>query len=263
MARQQLSNSAQSTLYTAYTAGASTITIQTADAGNFPASGNFTLAVNNPPTFLLQATSRIGAVISVNATAVEIAGPLTSATNAAVGSPITLVISALTFENLLSDTSLVGPVANLPNSGQRLGDRYTTTDIDSPFDYVFDGSVWKVIQKTTVATKGDIQTFSTIPATLSVGVDGDYIVADSTQPTGIKWAAPASITPFGTYSYVATSTAGQTVITPGFTSLTANCFVYINGIKQIKSSYVVVTGAGGTVTMNSPLTAGLTIEVTQ
>jgi hypothetical protein len=258
MARQQLTNFAQSSLAAAYTAGAPTITLQLGDGANFPTIGNFTLAVNNPPTFLLQATSRSGDVISVNATGFD----GTTVANALSNTPITLVISALAFIQFLSETSLVGTNANLPSTSiARSGDRYTT--IDSPFDYVFDGSVWKVIQKTTVATKGDLQTFSTIPATLSVGTNTYYLVADSTQPTGLNWAAPASTTPFGTYSYVTVSTAGQKVITPGFTSLTANCFVYINGIKQIQSSYVVVTGAGGTVTMNSPLTSGLTIEVTQ
>jgi hypothetical protein len=38
-------------------------------------------------------------------------------------------------------------------------------------------------------TKGDIQTYSTVPARLAVGADGQVLEADSAQATGMKWAA--------------------------------------------------------------------------
>lgn len=40
-----------------------------------------------------------------------------------------------------------------------------------------------------LTVKGDLFTFSTIPAKLAVGTDGFVLTADSTQPTGLKWAA--------------------------------------------------------------------------
>jgi hypothetical protein len=45
-----------------------------------------------------------------------------------------------------------------------------------------------------VTTKGDIQTFSTTPARLPVGSDGQILEARSTETTGLKWIAPPSAT---------------------------------------------------------------------
>jgi len=41
-------------------------------------------------------------------------------------------------------------------------------------------------------TKGDIAGFSTVSARVPVGTDAQVLVADSTQPLGIKWATPAA-----------------------------------------------------------------------
>ena len=38
-----------------------------------------------------------------------------------------------------------------------------------------------------VTTKGDLQTFSTVPARLGVGTDGYILTADSAEATGLKW----------------------------------------------------------------------------
>jgi hypothetical protein len=43
-----------------------------------------------------------------------------------------------------------------------------------------------------LTAKGDLFTFSTTQARLAVGSDGEQIVADSTEATGLKWATPAS-----------------------------------------------------------------------
>jgi hypothetical protein len=40
-----------------------------------------------------------------------------------------------------------------------------------------------------VAAKGDLQGFSSVPARIPVGSDGTTLIADSTQPTGVKWAS--------------------------------------------------------------------------
>jgi hypothetical protein len=41
-----------------------------------------------------------------------------------------------------------------------------------------------------LTTKGDIHTYSTMDTRLGVGADGQVLTSDSTQATGIKWAAP-------------------------------------------------------------------------
>jgi hypothetical protein len=45
-----------------------------------------------------------------------------------------------------------------------------------------------------LTTKGDIYTFSTSDARLAVGTNGQVLTADSTEPTGLKFAAPAAAT---------------------------------------------------------------------
>ena len=42
-----------------------------------------------------------------------------------------------------------------------------------------------------LTTKGDLYTFSTVDARLGVGANDTVLTADSSQATGLKWAAPA------------------------------------------------------------------------
>lgn len=43
-----------------------------------------------------------------------------------------------------------------------------------------------------LTTKGDVYTYSTVDARLGVGSLGQVLTADSTEPTGLKWASPAT-----------------------------------------------------------------------
>jgi hypothetical protein len=45
---------------------------------------------------------------------------------------------------------------------------------------------------TPLTTKGDLFTFTTVDARLGVGTNGQTLVADSAEATGLKWAAPSS-----------------------------------------------------------------------
>ncbi len=47
---------------------------------------------------------------------------------------------------------------------------------------------------TPLTTKGDILSFSTVPARLAVGANGTVLTADSTQATGVKWASTGTAT---------------------------------------------------------------------
>jgi len=42
---------------------------------------------------------------------------------------------------------------------------------------------------TLITTKGDLLTHSTVDTRLPVGADGTYLKADSSEPTGLRWAA--------------------------------------------------------------------------
>lgn len=76
-----------------------------------------------------------------------------------------------------------------------------------------------------LTTKGDLYTYSTANARLGVGVDGQILIADSTQPTGLKWgAAPASgmsaVSIASTNGLAGTSSGGSTPILTLSTTIT-------------------------------------------
>ena len=75
------------------------------------------------------------------------------------------------------------------------------------------------IQPTIVDAKGDLiaATAADTPARLAVGADNTILTADSTQATGIKWAAAASAIPANGSATVATS---QTTTSSSYTDLT-------------------------------------------
>ena len=73
---------------------------------------------------------------------------------------------------------------------------------------------------TTLTTKGDIQTFDTANQRLAVGNDGEFLVADSNETTGLKWSDQLQgvlnpVTDFDDFTLVATNgiTLGNASIT--------------------------------------------------
>ena len=62
---------------------------------------------------------------------------------------------------------------------------FTATGASIFYDYIQTGAA------SPLTTKGDLYTFSTSDARLAVGTNTHVLTADSTQPTGIKWAAAA------------------------------------------------------------------------
>jgi len=63
-----------------------------------------------------------------------------------------------------------------------MADKYKFNVFTGKFDIVSEFS-------SPLTTKGDIYAFSTVDARFPVGTNGHTIIADSTQPLGIKWAA--------------------------------------------------------------------------
>lgn len=61
-----------------------------------------------------------------------------------------------------------------------------------------------------LTTKGDVYTYSTADDRLPVGGDGEVLTADSGEPTGLKWTAPAGSVTIGSYaSLPAAGSAGR------------------------------------------------------
>ena len=77
-------------------------------------------------------------------------------------------------------TSSTRPTA--PYEGQHI---YET---DTDFEFVWNGSAWVRIYTASTTTKGDLQTFSTVPTRLAVGTDGYALRANSSAATGLEWA---------------------------------------------------------------------------
>jgi hypothetical protein len=64
----------------------------------------------------------------------------------------------------------------------------------------------------TVSTKGDLQGFSTLAASLPVGANGQVVTADSTQALGVKWSTPSSGgTPFQAFEFVQPNQVNSTI----------------------------------------------------
>jgi hypothetical protein len=87
----------------------------------------------------------------------------------------------------------------------------------------------------TTYAKGDlvVGTASNVLATLTVGTDGQFLSADSTQPNGVKWHTPAVYV-----SSVASTTAALTVTNPTTTPSLAirTATTAVNGIVQLSDS---------------------------
>jgi hypothetical protein len=62
----------------------------------------------------------------------------------------------------------------------------------------------------TVAAKGDIQTYSSVPANLAVGADGLVVVAEAAQTTGLKYGLPA-VNGKGVFTWGTASRTSSTV----------------------------------------------------
>ena len=80
--------------------------------------------------------------------------------------------------------------------------------------------------QTPLTTKGDLFTFSTLDARLGVGANGTTLVADSSEATGLKWAAAG-----GAY----------TLINSGGTALTGSSITISSIPGTFKDLYLVVS----------------------
>lgn len=95
-----------------------------------------------------------------------------------------------------------------------------------------------------LTTKGDLLTFSTVPARQGVGADGTFLQADSSQTNGLKWAATAPSFVVTSQSSNYSAVAADFVLCTGTFDVTLPTAVGIAG-QSIK----VKTVAAGKVTI--------------
>ncbi len=113
MSTQQITNLAQGELASGYTAGNTTITLGSGEGALFPTSGDFTVAMNDPPDFFLKCTSRTGDVLTVTSTGQE----GTTAINESSGCKVTLVVTNQVIRSLFQDYHVTDAIANRPAAG--------------------------------------------------------------------------------------------------------------------------------------------------
>jgi hypothetical protein len=175
--------------------------------------------------------------------------------------------------NLIVDLDAAGAITLNSNSlkvncGAATGLQITTNALGIKLDgttlalsasgiKISDGGVGST-QLGILTTKGDLIGFSTVHARLAVGTDGQFLTADSTAGTGLKWATFTGVattnfvfneTPSGTVNGVNTTFTLANVPTAGTVQ------VHLNGLLQ-------VSGAGNDYTIASDVITYLTAPKT-
>jgi len=82
---------------------------------------------------------------------------------------------------------------------------------------------------TPLTTKGDLFTFTTADARLGVGTNGQTLVADSAEATGLKWATPSS----GSMTLLSTTTlSGTSTTVSSISGSYINLYIVFERITQ-------------------------------
>ena len=134
---------------------------------------------------------------------------------------------------------------------QFLLDKLTSSDGSVTITETNDGSI-EVIDLTSssaspLTTKGDLYTYSTTDERLGVGTDGQALIADSAEATGLKW---------GTVSADNMATADLTLTGDRTHSLNGNYLSLSNTTRDVFK----VTDAGSVEVLNSTTNRGLLIQ---
>ena len=96
----------------------------------------------------------------------------------------------------------------------------------------YSGSVWVAVGGgSPLTTKGDLYTFSTVDARLAVGANDTVLTADSSEATGLKWAAPGG------------AGADWSLLNAGGTALSGSSTVTVSGISGKDKILILISDA--------------------
>jgi hypothetical protein len=104
MATQKYTTLGSGALNSSYTAGATSLVLQTGQGATFPTTGDFVVAVDDPPAFFLKCTARSGDTLTVATSAVD----GTTAVNKGSGVTVTEVITATVLDGIRADMHQTG-----------------------------------------------------------------------------------------------------------------------------------------------------------
>ena len=182
-------NLAQSSLASGYTAGGSSITVQSGDGSKFDAA-NFVVAIGNPPQYFLEVTAKSGDTFTVNTSGFDGSTPVSVAS----GTQVTEVITAGVFQDLLSAAGAItfGAIASLPGTVPVSGTLYICTD--SPYSFLSNGSAWLAFVFGNPVTRPLLANFTQVNAGLTTfTTSGGGIGMLSTVASGdnVQWCSQA------------------------------------------------------------------------
>lgn len=128
--------------------------------------------------------------------------------------------------------------------------------------YKYTGSAWVNIDTagggSPLTTKGDLYTYSTADTRLGVGTNGQVLMADSAQSTGLKWAASGGMTELATSTPAGASSLSFSSISSSYKHLLITysdvygtvdgetLILRFNGDSGTNYSYYVITANGTT-----------------
>lgn len=139
MAAQGYTDDVNGTLTSAYVTGVSTTLSFTISTGSLPTSGLLFILQVDAEYFLGSSWTVLAGVYTVTVTGAQ---GISSGANHSIGANVTgCWLLSQVIDGIRSDQNQIGPIASRPTSGMKKGDRYKCSD--SPYDYVYDGSVWQ------------------------------------------------------------------------------------------------------------------------